>query len=102
MKLRVRVKGPLCCVLDHLSSAAIMARKNEEEHDAFGNSCGKVLMYELLTMCQPDPRNLHVAISTTGTPQTDWCGVEGEKLRGVVDVLAQSTLSDMAVIGEVK
>ena len=42
----------------------------------------------------------HVAISTTGPPDHDWCGISGKKIRGVADMFVWSAKA--TVIGEVK
>ena len=76
-----------------------MCLETGKDNDLFSNWCGKVLLYELLTLYRYQ-RDFSIKLSTTGNPYKDWCGFVGSKLKGIVDILAQSTHS--IIIGEIK
>ena len=96
----LKLAGPLARIFRLLSS--VVLNKYSKRKDLFANGCGKLLMYELLTV---DPeRDYLVAVSTTNNQFSDWCGIyfEGLEISGVVDVMVRSCTNSRIVIGEVK
>ena len=92
----IKIEGPLGRVFSFINSVfGVDSRAN-----LFSNGAGKTLFYELLTM-RPHP-HFRVSIATTSDPRYDWCGVNGDKLSGVVDVLVRSISGDALLVGEVR
>ena len=75
----------------------IQVTKEEKVH-TFSNGAGKAFLSKLLSLIPAEP---WVRISTTNRPQTDWCGVDGPRLFGVVDAAIVKN-GHWLVVGEVK
>ena len=78
---------------------ALHIQMPEDRYNMFNNGAGKLLRYELLMMTGDfSAINYHVAVSTTGHPLNDWCGISGDKCRG--DLIAWG--AEITIVGEVK
>ena len=92
--------GPLLRIFKLLR--AVVLDKHARKHDIFSNGCGKLLFYEFFTLHAR--QDYLVAISTTGHPFQDWCGIHSftPEISGVVDLAVRSWTNDNMVVGEVK